>query len=108
MSTRKDPIALLGRAKFLCCVLQSTLLGLLGSSLAGTPGLPCDLRNPLLKVLEQARFLMQAQPRRPAQEKRAALLQYFRTIPHNRTAGVLPAQPLQDESGKLFLTDPHR
>ena len=36
------------------------------------------------------------------------LLQYFRTIPHNRTAGVLPAQPLHDASGKLFLTDTHR
>ena len=37
-------------------------------------------------------------PRSPVQEKRAALLDFF------RTAG-LPAQPVHDASGKLFLTE---
>ena len=58
MATRKDPIAL-GERSFYVVFLLSTFPGLLGSFRAGPPGLPCDLRNPL-RVLEQARFFMQA------------------------------------------------
>ena len=109
MATRQDPIAL-GERSFYVVFLLGTFPGLLGSIRAGPPGLPCDLRNPL-RVLEQALFFMQApflvsrvtnetpdSPRSPVQEKRAALLDFL------RTAG-LPAQPVHDASGKLFLTE---
>ncbi len=58
MAARQDPIAL-GERSFYVVFLLSTFPGLLGSFRAGPPGLPCDLRNPL-RVLEQARFFMQA------------------------------------------------
>ena len=49
----------LGERSFYVVLHLSTCPGLLGSFRAGPPGLPCDLRNPLLRVLEQARFFMQ-------------------------------------------------
>ena len=101
----------LGRAKFIYCVPSVHFSWAPGfhSCRPSWSALTCDLRNPL-RVLEQALFFMQApflvsrvtnetpdSPRSPVQEKRAALLDFF------RTAG-LPAQPVHDASGKLFLT----
>ena len=41
------------------------------------------------------------------QEKRAVLLHFVRSVPSGRFCR-LPAQPVHDASGKLFLTEPYR